>query len=158
MVYSDGFINRFWTKVCKKDNSCCWEWRGAIQSKGYGSVGVSAGKTALAHRVAYELTYGEIPKGMHVLHKCDNRRCVNPAHIFLGTNKDNVRDKVQKGRQAKGEKNGRSKLTYKQIDAIRYMHKTGRYSSGQIAELFGVCPSNVRNIVRGDYWKLPLAE
>lgn len=127
---------------------------GAIQSKGYGSVGIKPGKTALSHRVAFEIYNGEIPKGMHVLHRCDNRRCVNPAHLFLGTNNDNVRDMVQKGRQANGEKNGRSKLTYEQVDLIRKMHNTG-YSSGKIAKVYGVCSSNIRNIVRGDYWNLP---
>ena len=156
--YSNEFIDRFWNKVDTKDKEECWEWQGAIQSKGYGSVGISKGKTALTHRVAFEITYGEIPDGLMVLHKCDNRKCVNPRHLFLGTNADNVKDMVKKGRQAKGEKNGRSKLTRGEVENIRKIYKEEKCIHREIADQFGVSISSIRKIVNKEYWKLPLVE
>ena len=156
--YGKKFLERFWNSANIREVDNCWEWKRAIQSKGYGSVGIGRKKTALAHRVAYEITYGEIPEGMWILHRCDNRRCVNPKHLFLGTNEDNVRDMVQKGRQAKGEKNGKSKLTIRQVISIRELYETGHYSYKNLSELFPVCEHVIRGIIKNDYWKLPLAE
>ena len=94
---------RFWSKVNKTDG--CWLWTGYRFHAGYGGFHESQPKRTvrLAHRVAWELTNGLIPDGLHVCHTCDNRSCVRPDHLFLGTNADNVADKVAKGRQAKGE-------------------------------------------------------
>lgn len=88
---------RFWAKVDKSTD--CWEWMGNIkEDSGYGSI--KNGNTMdYAHRVSWTLHFGTIPKGLCVLHKCDNRRCVNPNHLFLGTYKDNVQDMIKKGRQ-----------------------------------------------------------
>lgn len=83
---------RFWAKVRRGDG--CWEWQAAIRSgSGYGVFQLGVGKQAPAHRVAWTLTRGEIPEGLWVLHHCDNRRCVNPDHLYLGTAKDNCRDR-----------------------------------------------------------------
>lgn len=94
---------RFWAKVAKTDNAAdCWPWLGTRHGKGgYGSVkrGPAIAGNALAHRIAYTLTHGSIPVGLHVLHRCDNRLCCNPAHLFVGTNADNMRDRDAKGRQ-----------------------------------------------------------
>ena len=76
--------------------SGCWNWTGSVDSKGYGSI--KDGVTSRAHRVAWKLYKGKIPEGIFVLHTCDNRKCVNPNHLFLGTSKDNVRDMMDKGR------------------------------------------------------------
>jgi hypothetical protein len=101
--YAVPLERRFWNKVLKTDD--CWLWTGALnapegtRSGGYGVVGTTRPKTALAHRVAWELVNGPIPAGMVVAHRCDNRRCVNPAHLFIGTQKDNVHDMLAKGRQ-----------------------------------------------------------
>ena len=76
----------------------CWEWKGARVKGGYGNRGIGGGRSALTHRLAYEWVYGPIPAGMHVLHRCDNPPCCNPAHLFLGTERDNALDKCRKGR------------------------------------------------------------
>jgi hypothetical protein len=91
-------MRRYWDKVRRGPK--CWTWSAAVSSNGYGwfrLVSTEAGRNS--HRVAWELTKGPIPGGLHVLHRCDNRRCVRPSHLYLGTNADNVRDKVAKGRQ-----------------------------------------------------------
>jgi hypothetical protein len=97
---------RFWRHVTKGDPSACWLWRGACNNAGYGTIG-AGGTTAqgtarmtTAHRVSWEMHNSPIPKGQHVLHRCDVRACVNPAHLFLGSNRDNMRDAVRKGRHA----------------------------------------------------------
>ena len=116
------------------------------------------GKPKLAHRVAYEISVDEIPDGMFVLHKSDNRKCVNPKHLFLGTNADNVKDMIKKGRQAKGERNGRSKLTEEEVIMIRNLYATGDFTYNKLASLFPVCSRSIQSIVKEEYWKLPLAE
>lgn len=93
-------IDRFWSKVSKKSNKECWEWLGKARcgkSMLYGQFWLE-GKNATPHRVSYEITYGVFDKTFHVLHKCDNPICVNPKHLWLGTNLDNIRDKMKKGR------------------------------------------------------------
>jgi hypothetical protein len=100
---------RFWRHVHPEALSGCWLWHGAVTGRGdYGRtiLGARKGRTRPAHRVAYELTRGPIPEGMCVCHACDVPLCVNPEHLFLGTQADNVADMVAKGRVAKGIRNG----------------------------------------------------
>lgn len=87
---------RFWRKVDQTGD--CWVWSGAVSDKGYGSMGGPDGVTLLVHRFSWEIHYGPIPPGMFVCHRCDNRPCVRPEHLFLGTAKDNTRDMMAKGR------------------------------------------------------------
>jgi len=122
MRIDDSTIKRFWGKVDK--NKECWEWIGPCNPGGYGNFGLG-GKTVSAHRVAWRIARGEIPDQLWVLHRCDNRRCVNPDHLFLGTRTDNVRDMGAKGRRRsddclpKGTDCSWAKLTEEQIDRIR---------------------------------------
>lgn len=132
----------------------CLEWTGSFASKGYGCLqGLQSEnrRLLLAHRVAWELAYGAIPSGLHVCHKCDNKKCVNAAHLFLGTNKDNHVDKKNKGRAAKGAKNGNSKLTSQEVKFIRKYLEDG-LTHVEIAHIFAIHPTTVSQIRRGATW------
>lgn len=147
--------DRFWPKVDKGDPDECWEWQGCILSTGYGSVGkggLGNGSIA-AHRASYELHYGEIPKGMVVMHTCDNRACVNPAHLRLGTHKENTHDMMAKGRHRfkapLGEKSSLSKITEQ---AARFIKKHSEIPAAEIAEAFGIKYVAVWRIRTGRTW------
>lgn len=90
-------VENFWDQVDKNGPSGCWTWLGARTGAGYGSLMICKVKYS-AHRLSYELTFGPIPEGENVLHSCDNKACVNPAHLFLGSQTDNIHDAIQKGR------------------------------------------------------------
>ena len=137
---------RFFSKV-QKVESGCHEWTGCLMPNGYGQFHKD-GKTAYAHRVAYELAYG-VPTD-YVLHTCDNRKCVNPEHLFSGSFYDNMNDMVSKQRQAHGERNWHHKLTAEQVKSIRSEVGLNR----EIASKYGVSASLISMIRSGRIWKL----
>lgn len=143
---------RFWAKVDIEDLVSCWLWTASKHIDGYGTIVVD-GKYMLAHRLAWQLCYGPIPKGKCVLHKCDNPPCVGVHHLFLGTQSDNVADMVAKGRQstARGERNALSKLTESDVLAIRAL---GNQNVRQIdiAKQFGVKQCTVSSILLRQTW------
>lgn len=141
-------IDRFMAKVVPVTESGCWLWIGAYQGAGYGHFGIGSQtdgtrKTVLAHRYAYEHFVGQIPEGMFLCHKCDVRCCVNPAHIFVGTNRDNIQDAHNKGRYPVGRK-------FTSGD-IREMHLASRRGETQrtIAARFSADQSYVSQVLRG---------
>ena len=143
---------RFWSMVKRGGPDSCWEWQGHTIKDGYGAFHFQ-GKRIIASRFAWILTYGEIPRGMYVLHKCDNPACVNPRHLFLGTPKDNMQDAVLKWRKS-GPHNGRTKLSWPQVDTIRLLFQMG-WSAYRLAKFFGVNYKTIWQILKGKTWKEP---
>jgi len=142
---------RFEEKVELIPESTCHWWIASIRPTGYGQFRSGDGKTKYAHRVSHELYIGPIPDGLDVLHKCDNKLCVNPDHFFLGTDMDNTRDKCNKGRHPVGEACTYAKLTEKDILKIRNMAKTQTHAG--IAKLFKIDQSHATNIINRKRWK-----
>lgn len=140
--------NRFWKYVNKTET--CWNWTGHTIGGGYGAIRVN-GVNRVAHRVSWELANGEIPNGLLVCHKCDNRVCVRPDHLFIGTQSDNILDCSRKGRmnRPKGENCSFSKLTIDQVKEIR-ISKLGTVYLGKI---YGVNASTISKIRKGKRWK-----
>ena len=142
-------LNR-WTAKVEKSNGC-WIWRGAIGSHGYGHMLIEktpVHKADVAHRISWQLHRGDIPNGLQVLHKCDNRRCVNPDHLFLGTQKENIADCIAKNRF----KYLRAKLTISQVLEIKRAIAVGE-TCESISKKYGVIGKSIRNIKNGKTWR-----
>jgi DNA-binding transcriptional regulator YiaG len=147
MTVSD--LERFWGNVLAGAHPECWEWGGSVRNR-YGAFWLN-GKNQRAHRVSYELASGEaIPDGMFVCHRCDNRLCVNPAHLFLGTHAHNMTDRNAKGRQARGTRHAMAKIGPDEVENIR----ANKMNLTQvcIAEVFGISQSQVSKILRNESW------
>lgn len=152
----------FWSKVKKSDG--CWEWQGAKRNNGYGWSWAHRSST---HRVSYEFAVGPIPPGLWVLHHCDNRLCVRPEHLFLGTRQDNIDDMVSKGREARGEQHGSrtkpdrmprgerigtAKLTDAAVRQIRALASQG-VTPAEIGRKFGMNRKHIQRVVSRKLWK-----
>lgn len=140
---------RFWDKVNKTDS--CWLWTGCTLSFGHGYMH-NKPLNVLAHRFSWEIHNGPIPEDLQVLHACDVPQCVNPDHLFLGTQADNIQDAINKGRHAIGERNGRHLLTEQQVIKILDMYDAGK-TKVFIAEQFGVTRGAIDCITRNVNWK-----
>ena len=138
---------RFENKI-ESGSDGCTLWSGGCNSNGYGQIGFKS-KVLLAHRVSWELYRGEIPDGKCVLHRCDNPLCVNPDHLFIGTQLDNMLDRTEKSRAAKGEQHGRSKLTAIEILLIRADNRLHR----EIATAYGVNRQSISAIKSRKKWR-----
>jgi len=145
-------IDRFLSKT-KISDAGCWEWTGAL-NLGYGVFGLF-GVARPAHRVSWGLFKGELPKELFICHKCDNRKCVNPDHLFLGTHQDNMDDMVRKGRTPNrvGSNNGFTKLTEREVRIIRAMRNVYKVPYKKIQSAYGLSLTGVRLIVTGQRWK-----
>lgn len=140
---------RFWSKVNKNGPNGCWLWM-ACRNRGYGVMSVNK-KATTTHRYSWELHNGPIPDGLHVCHHCDNPRCVNPDHLFLGTHQDNMQDMINKGRMSKGETKGSSKLTEPQVHVIR-MYLDAGFPQKYFADGLGLCQQTISDIKLRRTW------
>ena len=150
-------MERFWSKVDIRGADECWEWQASTRH-GYGQFGVGTRATLrveIASRFAYELANGTIPEGLAVCHTCDNPPCVNPAHLYTGTQADNVADMDAKGRRGIhkpiGEHNGSAKLTESDVHSIREMLADGA-TFAAVGRTFGVTSNQISNIHKGRAW------
>lgn len=143
-------VAEFWDRADKTGD--CWLWQGSVIHSGYGRF-THHGKATSAHRFAFESTHGPIPDGLMVCHSCDNRRCVNPDHLFLGNAHTNTADMVIKGRNVRGERCHTAKLTEDQVRTIRRRHALDGVSQAQLGREFGVRARLVGRVIRRECWK-----
>jgi predicted XRE-type DNA-binding protein len=141
---------RFWKKVNIREFDKCWNWQAGYYSSGYGAFSLK-GKNHRAHRIAWEFTYGSIPQDMYVCHHCDNPGCCNPNHLFLGSQSDNMKDRMIK-KPNKGEENGFHKLTEKKVREIKQYLEEKSLSQQQIANIYKVHQATISLIKTGRYW------
>ena len=149
---------QFWSHVKNDCANGCWEWQSCLMSSGYGRITIN-GKPKSAHRVSYALhhplTINLLDEPMIcVCHKCDNPKCCNPAHLFLGSSADNTRDRNEKGRQAKGMQTGTAKMTEQQVLEIRSKYnKKSKITLLKIANEYDVSKSLISKIIHRRTWK-----
>lgn len=154
-MISERRIRRFWAMVDRSAGpDSCWPWKGKVETTGYARTLVGSGPNRehwLCHRLAWTIAKEVIPDGRLVCHHCDNRRCCNPEHLFVGTQKNNMEDAVSKGRQAFGETNGGGgKLREPEIYEIRALR--GRVTQENVAAMYGVTQSVVSKIQLQRIW------
>lgn len=143
------------------DPSGCLVYSGARDRYGYGTIGIGQDKR-LAHRTAWEQVNGPIPDGLYVLHRCDNRPCCRIEHLYLGTQKDNMRDRIERGNAnlptgaqhwtRKGERRGKVKLRLEDVQAIRHAYASENTTQDKLARAYGVSRSQIHNVVTGKQW------
>lgn len=154
IILSPKYIERFWARVAVKGPDDCWEWQFCLDRGGYGIMVVS-GLRVRAHRISWVIAHGPIPDGLVICHHCDNRACVNPAHLFIGTLADNNADMYAKGREnivkIIGERNGSAKLTADDVRAIRDAVRQGVIGS-VLADRYGLNRKTIYRIVHRRSW------
>jgi len=145
-----NYRSNFWAKV--KKGIYCWEWQGAKDKDGYGKFSLKSLRT---HRYSWVMHFGKIPKGVFVLHHCDNPSCVRPSHLWLGTHQDNMDDMRRKGREnfAKGEGHSQAKITNKVVRKIRELSKRPELTQEKIGEMFGISQTQTGRIIRKKLWR-----
>jgi hypothetical protein len=140
-------IARFWSRVEVRKQNNCWPWRYGQNHDGYGEFRRNT-TNELAHRIAYELSRGDIPADSVVRHSCDNRLCCNPAHLLIGSHADNVADRVHRNRSAKGSTNGRAVLDEEAVSHIR----ESRLSKRALAAHYDVDERTIDKIQKRETW------
>lgn len=156
---TSGLSDRFWAKVEVAGDDDCWLWRAHLNYRGYGVIR-NGKRIASATRISWALTNGCVPDGKHVLHHCDVRACVNPRHLYVGTNTDNVADKVKRGRcqrtlpKTQGVLHHAAKVDEDE-DAVREIRAAaGKFGEGRrLAAKYGLAPSTVTHIQQRKLWK-----
>lgn len=153
-MYRDSVLYRFWQYVNVTSKRKCWEWQGSLMVRGgYGQLN-DRGILLKTHRLSYELHLGQIPENKMVCHKCNNPKCCNPKHLYVGDNMSNTRDKIRAGTQykippMKGESSPSAKLTWGQVREIRASSESGVYW----AKKLGVTKTSISRIRKNKTWK-----
>ena len=147
-MLTDSDLERFWKYVDKTDS--CWLWKASLNTYGYGCFWWNK-KQHQSHRISWLIKYGAGSDKL-LLHSCDNPNCVNPDHLREGTQADNIKDKMIRNRQAKGEKNGQAKLTEEQVLAMKEKYETGGHSLAGLGREYGISVTAVMYIVTGRNW------
>jgi hypothetical protein len=146
---------RFWARAIPEPNSGCWLWTGRVDGKGYGMFMIDSSNRR-AHRLALSFSGVDVPHDRIVCHRCDNPPCVNPEHLYVGTDRDNVNDRESRkrggGPKRRGEGNGRAKLTQAQVEEIRALFETGLHTKVALGKRFGVSDAQIGYIVRRLQW------
>lgn len=159
-IFMDRAKKRFFSKI-KESSKECWEWQWNLTGDGYGSMSLPGLKIQRAHRASWLFHYGNLPSDKLVLHTCDNKICVNPAHLYLGTTQDNTRDAIERGHFPRGpnlkkgqpgERNCKAKLTEKQVNKIRKYHESWNMSNTAIAKKYKVNRSTIINLLKRKTW------
>jgi hypothetical protein len=157
-MLSQQVITSFWQKLNVSSKESCWEWAACINKAGYGWMNIGGKRSKTAHRVS-ALIHGlikSIDDVAHVLHKCDNTKCCNPHHLYVGTHADNMRDKAIRGRARTipkpGEKNPMATLTQTEVNLIRGLYYAANVSQSQLAKKFGVRQPHISRIVNNVRW------
>lgn len=157
-------ISRFWSYVRIGASDQCWEWTRSRVPGGYGQFALISHRPIGAHRVAWLFTFGAIADGLYVLHRCDNPPCCNPAHLFLGTQRDNMHDLTAKRRRPRGDQHWSRRMpdlvmrgdrhvsSVLTTEAVRLI-RTSNASADDLARLYGVLPHHIRRIRRRERWK-----
>jgi len=150
----DRYVRRIWNKVqIPSDLNDCWNWTGACDRDGYGRINVNT-KSYRSHRLIYEMYNGYFNQNLEVCHKCDNPRCVNPNHLFLGTLQDNMDDKVSKNRQVQGSRVNTAKLSENDVYDILSGIQSGKYKNQTvIRKKFGFTATGISDMMCGRTWK-----
>lgn len=146
-------LERFHSSYSVSQDTGCWEWKLALSLDGYGRCYFD-GVSVRAHRLSYQIHYGEFPRHFLVLHKCDNARCVNPAHLELGDQKENMKHKKERNRAKginRGSNNGSSKLSSKDVEDILSLIGSG-LKQHQVAKMYGITQGHVSRIKSGERW------
>lgn len=147
--WRSGIWSQFWARVERRGDDECWNYVGGLSKKGYGQGWFNLDRVyRTAHRASWAIHFGP-PGDLCVCHRCDNRRCVNPAHLFLGTNAENMADMAAKGRGQRGQTHVKARLTDDTVRAIRVASGT----TAEIARRFGVSHGTVRAVLTGRTWK-----
>lgn len=147
---------KFWSKVMRSDDGC-WGWRGApLKGTGYGVIhGIPQGSRRVsisAHRLSWLLHRGPIPRGIFVCHRCDNRLCTRPDHLFLGTQADNAADMKRKNRHAAGSRSAHAKLSEKDAGSIKSLYSRGTWTQADLSKKFGVSQTTISFVLSGTRW------
>lgn len=143
---------RFYQKIDMLPDSC-WIWLASLWPDGYGKFVPFHNGSMRAHRWSYEYHIGPIPEDLLVLHECDVKECVNPDHLFLGTHKDNMKDRNNKNRQVQGENVNTAKLIADEVKEIRLLYKNNMCTQKDLSSEFGVTPAMISSIIRRKSWK-----